>query len=162
MTGVEMDGVIEGIVEEIERGGFTVAAIAGDGTGIDWAYTIGLARNHGHPELVLVGVEAPLAGAVLQHLGDAVAAGRSMTDELVIDLRDGVEFRVRSVDELFLAHGDWFVLGRAVAEAWGGRWPATLQLIWREHEGDFPEEPGDRRWMLRQPLLFGGGGAVPG
>lgn len=155
MADVEMDEVIEDIVDEVERGGFTVAAIAGDGSGIDWAYTIGLQRNHGHPELLLVGVDAPLAGVVLQHLGDTIAAGRSLADELVIDLRDGVEFRVHQVDELFLAHGDWFVLGRAVTESWGGRWPATLQLVWRDHDGDFPDRAGDRRWMLRQPLLCG-------
>jgi hypothetical protein len=154
-AGVELDDVIEDCRSEIAQGGFTVAAIAGDGGGCDWAYTIGLHRSHGHAELLIVGLEAHLAGAVLHVLGARVAAGERLGPDPV-RLEGGMELRARPVDDLWGARGDWFVLGRAVMDSWGERWPPTVQLTWPDASGNHPERPGDRRWMLRQPLLSAG------
>lgn len=146
--------VVESFRQDIAEVGYTVAAVTGDRTGCDWAYSVGLHHTHGHPELIMVGVDAPLAGAIIQALGDRVCAG--------VDLRDREDvvvgpmaLRFQQVDDLFCSQGDWFNLGREVVSGWGERWPATLQVVWADDAGRFPQESGDPAWFLRQPLLAG-------
>jgi hypothetical protein len=145
--------MIEDCRQELEDGGFTVLALLGDEHGCDWAYTMGLHRNFGHPELLVVGLEAPVAGAVLELLGQRVAAGEQMGAGSQLLMDGGLEFQVRSVDPLFASRGDWFVLGREVMACWGERWPTSLQLIWSDPAHGYPDRPGDPRWVARQPLL---------
>ncbi|HLU42477.1 MAG TPA: DUF4262 domain-containing protein [Microthrixaceae bacterium] len=140
---------------DIALGGFSVAAIIADETGCDWAYTIGLHHSYGHPELLLVGLEAPIAGAVIEVVARTVAEGRVIRagDEFTLD--GGLELRAHAVDDLWCGMGDWFNLGREVMSTWGQRWPESLQLVWSDAEGRYPERPGDPRWSFRQPLLTG-------
>jgi hypothetical protein len=57
------------------------------------------------------------------------------------------------VDDLWCGLGDWFNLGREVMSTWGGRWPESIQLTWADADGHYPQEAGDPRWSMRQPLL---------
>ena len=151
---MNVEGIINDCRQELADGGFTVADLVGDELGCDWAYTIGLQRNYDHPELLVVGLDAPVAGAVLELAGARVAAGRRIEvgDHLTID--GGLGFRARAIDPFFASHGDWFNLGREVMSTWGDRWPTTVQLVW----GDAGERPvgvaAEPAWPLRQPLLF--------
>jgi hypothetical protein len=142
--------------EDIALGGYTVAAIIADETGCDWAYSIGLHHSFGHPELLVVGLEAPLAGAIIEVLASAVAAGRRIDAGEDVLIEGALQFRAHEVDELWCGLGDWFNLGREVVSGWGARWPRSLQLIWADAEGEYPQRPGDPRWSLRQPLLSAG------
>lgn len=149
---METFGLLQACRHDIETVGFTVAAITGDVTGCDWAYSVGLHHSFHHPELVLVGLDAPLAGAVVQSLGDKVAAGARLRPGS--EARMGpLRFRFREVDDLFCTRSDWFNLGREVTADWGGRWPRTLQVLWGDADGRFPESVDDPSWFLRQPLL---------
>lgn len=144
--------VVETFKQDIAETGYTVAAITGDVTGCDWAYSVGLHHTFDRPELIIVGVEAPLAGAIIQALADKVATGAVLADGG--EARIGpMHLRFRQVDDLFLSQGDWFNLGREIATEWGGRWPATLQVVWADADGRFPDRPDDPAWFLRQPLL---------
>lgn len=155
MPHVDMEGLIEDCRRELDDGGFTVVALVGDELGCDWAYSIGLHRSYGHPELTVIGLEAPVAGAVLELLGARIAAGECFSPGQQLAMDGGLEFRVCSVDPLFSRHGDWFILGREIMTCWGERWPASLQLVWCDGHHQFPEHPVDPRWTTRQPLLFG-------
>lgn len=144
--------VVQTFRRDIEETGYTVAAITGDVSGCDWAYSVGLHHSFGRPELIVVGIDAPLAGAVVQALADKVAGGA--------ELRSGGEaaigpmrLRFREVDDLFCSQGDWFNLGREITAEWGERWPATLQVVWADAGGTFPDRSDDPAWFLRQPLL---------
>ncbi len=152
---MNVEGIINDCRQELDDGGFTVAALVGDELGCDWAYTIGLQRNFGHPELLVVGLDAPVAGAVLELAGGQVASGRSIGvgDRWYLD--GGFGFRARAIDPLFASHGDWFNLGREVMSLWGERWPTTVQLVWGEAGDGESGERGEADWSLRQPLLFG-------
>jgi hypothetical protein len=141
---------------DIELGGYSVAAIIADETACDWAYSIGLHRSFGHPELLLVGMEAPLAGAIIEVVASEVAAGRRIDQGDTVVLDGGLALRAHRVDDLWCGLGDWFNLGREVMSAWGGRWPPSIQLIWCDADGRYPERPGDPSWCLRQPLLSAG------
>jgi hypothetical protein len=144
--------VLEAFRADIDETGYTVAAITGDRTGCDWAYSVGLDHTFGHPELILVGIEAPLAGAVIQSLADRVASGLELVDGAEARLGP-LRLRFREVDDLFCAQGDWFNLGRELTAGWGGRWPRTLQVVWADADGTYPERTDDPAWFLRQPLL---------
>ncbi len=139
---------------DIEAGGHTVAAIVGDESGCDWAYSIGLMHSYGHPELIIVGLEAPFAGAVIEVLSRRVGEGEHFIPGSSIELDGGLELRLHLVDPLWCSRGDWFSLGREVMGTWGERWPTSIQLTWPDADGTFPEQPGDPAWAFRQPMLF--------
>lgn len=153
MSHVNPTQIVELFREDMEVGAFNVAALVADASSCDWAYSVGLHRCYGHPELLIVGLEAPIAGAVIEVLGKEITDGRQLESGTVIQLLGGLELHVRAVDPLWLARGDWFELGRQVMSCWGDRWPETLQLVWSDADGAFPEQPGDPQWSLRQPLL---------
>lgn len=152
--GLEL--LIREIVEGIEHGEFTVAALDAGSDACDWAYTIGLDRCFGHPELILVGLDHQLAAALVERLGNQVAGGHVIEPYEEIEILEGVVVRPTPVDQIWLARGEWFNLGRTIMELWGGRWPRTLQLVWSDRSGARPVVPGEREWMLRQPLLNDG------
>lgn len=146
--------LVEQFKQDIAEHGYTVAAVTGDLTGCDWAYSVGLDHSFGHPELIIIGLDAPLAGAIIQAMADKVASG--------IDLRVGHGVRIgpmglhfTEVDDLFASHGDWFNLGREVMSDLGRRWPPTMQIVWADDDGRFPERSDDPEWFMRQPLLVG-------
>src|SRR5690606_23124885 len=130
---------------DIQLGGDTVAAIIADETGCDWAYSIGLHHSCGHPELLVVGLEAPLAGAGIEVLANEVGAGRRIAHGDEVGLDGGLQFRAHRVDDLWCGLGDWFNLGREVMATWGERWPESIQLTWADADGKYPEEAGDPR-----------------
>lgn len=140
--------------DDIESGGYSVVAIVGDESGCDWAYSIGLHRSFDHPELLIVGLEAPFAGAVIELLAKQISDGERLIPGTSVIMDGGLEFRVHLVDRLWCGQGDWFNLGREVMSTWGERWPTTVQLTWSDSDGAFPEPPGDSKWAFRQPLLF--------
>lgn len=146
--------VVESFRWDIAEAGYSVAAITGDRTGCDWAYSVGLHHMFLHPELIVVGLDAPLAGAVVQELAYRVTLGVDLRGRDDVGLGP-MPLRFREVDELFCSQGDWFNLGREVLSGWGERWPATLQVVWADADGRFPERNGDPEWLLRQPLLVG-------
>jgi hypothetical protein len=138
---------------DIALGGYSVAAIIADETGCDWAYSIGLHHSFGHPELLVVGLEAPLAGAVIEVVAREVADGRRIAGGDDVTVAGVLQLRASEVDDLWCGLGDWFNLGREVMSTWGERWPESIQLIWSDEDGSYPERPGDPTWSLRQPLL---------
>jgi hypothetical protein len=72
---VEGPDFISSCWTDIDARGYLVAAVEGGGDGCDWAYTVGLHLTAGHPELVLVGLDAAMAGGVLDTLGQRVVDG---------------------------------------------------------------------------------------
>jgi hypothetical protein len=110
---VEGSNFISTCWTDIAARGYLVAAVDGGADGFDWAYTVGLHLTTGHPELVLVGLEAAMAGGVLDSVGQRVVDGLELhVDEPV---RMGpMTLALRRVDPLWRTDGDWFALGRAV------------------------------------------------
>lgn len=148
--------LVESCRRDLEEAGFSVAAVTGDVTGCDWAYTVGLDLTLGHPELVVVGLPAPLAGGVVEILAQLVRSGERLEAGQELQLGP-LRLRIVDVDEVFCAHGDWFNLGREVMAAWGRRWPRTLQVLWADAAGGFPDDDADGAgWGLRQPVLARG------
>ena len=67
--------LVAACVADMEEVGYSVPPIEADTSECDWSYTIGLHRTFDHPELILIGLDAPLAGAVLEYLCQQVVDG---------------------------------------------------------------------------------------
>lgn len=146
-------GIIQQLRSDIRAGEFNVVALVADQSSCDWAYSVGLSGCFGHPELLMVGMEASLAGMVIEDVGRAVAEGLRIVPGDSIEAAGSLVLETCSVDNIWLAQGAWFDLGREVMLGWGERWPETIQLLWPDAEGVYPCVPGDPAWLLTQPLL---------
>ncbi|MCB1256458.1 MAG: DUF4262 domain-containing protein [Microthrixaceae bacterium] len=145
--------IINTFSTDIENGEFNIAALIGGDGACDWSYSVGLHRCFGHPELLIVGLDAGFTGAILELLGTEVAQGRVIQPGEEVTVIDGLVMRTHLVDPLWRSMGEWFALGQAVMSRWGAKWPDTIQLLWADDSGRYPERLGDPYWMLRQPLL---------
>lgn len=72
--GASRDEVLFARHATIERYGWALVAVGDSPPTADWIYTIGLAPR-GHPELVIVGHEQAVAGALLNELGERIRDG---------------------------------------------------------------------------------------
>ena len=132
--------------EHIERYGWSIVAVDGKPPQAPFAYTIGLTRFHGHPELLVTGVDAVSGGALLNALGEEVRGGRRHCPGHLIELQDGrlLQF-VRVNNPRRLLHAQDMYASEA------GLVPA-LQVVHSTPDGLWPWQygcPGGRR---SQPL----------
>lgn len=146
--------IVESFRQDIVENGYSVVPVTGDLTGCDWAYSVGLDVSFEHPELIIVGVDAPLAGAIVQAMAEKIAVGADLRRCGAAQVGP-MAFRFEEVDDLFCSQGDWFNLGRQVMAETGLAWPSTLQIVWADTDGTYPERSDDPRWFMRQPLLVG-------
>ncbi|WP_158615067.1 DUF4262 domain-containing protein [Cellulomonas sp. PhB150] len=67
--------VREDLLAKIERFGWTLCSVEAGAGSLSFTYTIGLTRFHGHPELMVSGLDEFDAASVLNDLGERVRAG---------------------------------------------------------------------------------------
>jgi hypothetical protein len=138
--------------QEVAHRGFAVIAMEGDRTGWDWAHTVGLHDRTGHPELVVVGLPASIAGALVEVVGEQVLDGLRLDDGdglTVEPFRLRVEVVGRAVHDV----GPWFDLGRCVLDTPDDGFPPVLQLLWADAAGSFPSPVTDLSVREPQPVL---------
>lgn len=90
----------------VETYGWAVVPVTTKKREHDWAYTVGLSAGFSHPELVIFGLEANAAGALLNDVGDAIAGGERLQAGELVDGGPGRRFRVGPV------HASHFEAGR--------------------------------------------------
>ena len=115
-----------------------------------FAYTLGLTRTYGHPELMIVGLDLDDMHAVLNDLGDLVKAGRvfASMDE-VAEILEGCLCRIAPV-----AHSQLDMWVGQALEYYGNADVTLLQCLWPDRNGRFPGDADfDERLSLLQPLL---------
>ena len=116
-----------------------------------FAYTVGLHRSFGHPELIIFGLGLEDMHSVLNLLGDLIKDGRVLhAGERVADVLVGRDLLLREVtsDTCFRSHvgyAMWF---------YGGRPFKLLQALWPDRHGMFPGEGAAEPGICAlQPLL---------
>ena len=116
------------------------------------AYTVGLWRSAGHPELAVSGLEPPVAAQLLHLLAAEVARGaRFAPGDRPAGFPPGVGFLFRGIDA-----GTAAVHLRLAARFHQPGGFAALQTLWHDLDGRFPDEPGcdpqvDGRQSLPRP-----------
>jgi hypothetical protein len=101
------------IVSDVEKYGFHVAQIPGDGYSPSFAYTIGLYKTYGYPELICFGLNLDLLHSVLW-------SGKELLDKQPIpdqsigypDFLGDYDVRLLTVDKAwykyYFGYGIWF------------------------------------------------------
>jgi Domain of unknown function (DUF4262) len=134
-------------LQKIQTHGWAVVAVGADGDDAAFAYTLGLTRFHGHPELLVSGMNSRDAAVVLNEFGDLVGQGLRFAPGQLILRDDGHRFQLIPVDD-----PAQLVEAQELYSSENGPVPA-LQVVYSNHEGHWP---WDRRWRgghLAQPLF---------
>ena len=138
---------------DVAKIGWHVVHVLEDDSTPGWSFTVGLARAHGHPELVVFGVPREIAHDALNSIGLRVRAGAKFLDGAAIpDVLDGFELAVRNVAV------PWYkpFLGMAVWFHQGDDFDA-VQLFWPDKAGTWPWSPNaSAGFKAEQPLLYEG------
>lgn len=138
------------ILNDVEKYGFHVAMIDTDGYSPSFAYTIGLFKSYGYPELICFGLSLELLHSVLW-------AGKELLDkQRNVDLTlsyanflEGYNVRLVSVNTStypeYFGYAKWFYKNL--------NFP-ILQIVWPDKQGVFPwQKDFNSHWKCQQPLL---------
>ena len=145
------------IVDDVARVGWHVIGVGPAADSDDpeewFAYTIGLGKTFGWPELICFGLDL----SVMSHLlNDAVDECRARTVEpapgLVLnDVIEGFPARLeptKPMADQYINSARWFARHEGLPA------PSVLQLLWPDTNGIFPDEPGcsEEARELQTPL----------
>jgi len=138
------------ISSDVAKYGFHVATVPSDGYSPAFAYTIGLYKTYGYPELICFGLNQDLLHSMLW-------SGKELLDKHPVpdqtlgypNFIGDYDVRLLTVDKAWYKHyfgyGIWFNQGQD--------FPA-LQLVWPDKKSLFPWEEGfNSAWKAGQPLL---------
>jgi len=92
-----MEDGLSGIAADVATYGWTVMRVSADGPGPDFAYSIGMVRTLGHPEIFIAGLPLDTAHRLINDVGASVKAGhRYRAGETSEEFLEGysVTFRV--------------------------------------------------------------------
>ena len=128
------------IVETVGRCGWALQLIdAGDGESQPaFAYTVGLHKTFGAPELIVVGLPHNVMGHILNDLGERIKSGGTLpVGEPILGILEGYPVRlreVRSPDSYreHVGYALWFNQGYDFA---------LQQVLWPDRDGRFPGDP---------------------
>lgn len=137
----------------VAKFGFTVQGVAGyDDDDPEWAYTVGLWRTYGAPDLCLFGLDAEDMMGWLNDAAERVAKGlRPAAGDTVDGIIDGFSLHVKPVDPGW--HEGLF--GQALHFSEEPEPTPMLQLIWPDRNGRLPWDEGARaRCREWQPRLW--------
>lgn len=148
------------LTSDVEEFGWHVIAVPEDDEGPAFAYSVGLSRSFGHPEVILFGLDPGAMHGIINLIAGRVKRGEKFSaGGPVGGILDGYGVRFLDVDPKhyaeFFGYARWFSKGDG--------FPA-LQCLWPDRHGRFPADPGFPESLRdRQPLLAGpgaGGGAA--
>ena len=124
-----------------------------DDRGPGFAYTVGLFRRFGHPEVLVSGLDLDVLHDVLNDVGASVRAGaRFQAGATSDDVLDGYPVAFRAIAPA--AYGTY--LGAGVRFYAGSPFPA-LHCVWPDRAGRFPWDAGVDDWTRwAQPALSDG------
>lgn len=117
----------------------------------DWAYTIGLYHNYGHPEVILFGLRHDVAHALLNDVSDLIAEGHRFEDgarsDELLNERPVAFCQVQPVwHRPYVGVMMWFYHREPVP---------VLKMFWPDRQNRFPWEPAfDAAFADKQPLLY--------
>ena len=139
--------------ELVRRHGWAVIKVPEDDRGPGFAYTVGLYRAHGHPELFMSGLPLEALHAILNDMAAQVRAGAQFTaDQRTGDVLEGYDVVLRAISP---AAFDSY-LGAGVRFYEDQPFPA-LHVYWPDRAGRFPWEAGVDAWTRwAQPTLSDG------
>jgi hypothetical protein len=138
------------IRENIEKFGCHIVLIEPDNYLPGFAYSIGLYKNYGHPEIICFGLSKELLGSLINTAQDLIKEGQKLTtDTLYSDFLEDFDVQFLKVDKEhlpdYMGYARWFYQSCDFP---------VLQLVWPDKESRFPWVEGfNTDWKFKQPLL---------
>lgn len=138
------------ILENIKEYGWSVALFRATDYLPSFAYTIGLWKRYGHPEVISLGLSIETLHVVLNDVGAIVKSGEVISqNKIYTDFFEDGKAAFVNVDSRNIA--DYF--GYAIELYQTKDFPA-LQLVWTDNNDKFPwENDFEEDFKFRQPLL---------
>lgn len=121
-----------------------------DEEGPSFAYSVGMTKMFGHPEIAIFGLSPDLMHRIINLIGEAVKDGRQFSDsETASGFLEGFDVRfskaARSHYEEHFGYASWYYKGDDYT---------VLQCLWPDRQGRFPSDPDfSMALRRRQPLL---------
>ncbi|MES3035270.1 MAG: DUF4262 domain-containing protein [Gemmatimonadota bacterium] len=137
----------------VERHGWAVVKISEDERGPGFAYTVGLSRSFGHPEVLISGLDLVVLQEILNEIGAKIRDGATFSaGHGSDDVLEGYPVTFREIAPA--AFGTY--LGAGV-RFYGDMTFAALHCIWPDKAGRFPWDAGVVEWVRwAQPALSDG------
>jgi hypothetical protein len=138
------------LLSDVEEFGWHVALIPEDDEGPAFAFTVGLYRTFGHPEVIVFGLGIQAMHGIVNVIGEEVRQGRRFSQgEAASGIIEGfdVRFRVVSAEHYaeYLGTASWYYKGTDYP---------SLQCVWPDRLGNFPwDSDFPESLRARQPLL---------
>lgn len=116
-----------------------------------WAFSIGLFKNFGHPEIIVFGLDLDVMHYLINTIGDNVKAGKKYEiDGQYADLVETYACTFKPVKQkwydAFLGYANWFYDGIDYP---------VVQCVWPDKDHHYPwESTFNPHWVWAQPLLF--------
>ena len=139
------------ILEDVEKFGCHLALLEANDYLTGYAYTIGLFKTFGHPEIICFGLHPDVLAPVLNQACDLVRQGETITPGILYDgFLEGYPIQFIEVDKSFypnyVGYGCWYYDYRV-------DFP-LLQLVWPDKQHIFPWDSNfNPNWKFKQPLL---------
>ena len=124
-------------IADIDRFGWVVLKVTND-AGPDFAYSVGMYRTFGHPEILIFGLPVELMHRLINDIGEHVRSGERYTaGQVTDDFLEGYDVTFRVVPTFqYKGHLGW--------ANWlydGTQYP-VLQLVYPDREHRWPWEDG--------------------
>lgn len=139
------------ILQNVEKYGLHIALFEADNYLPAFAYSIGLYKNYGHPEIICFGLPKDLMGIIINHAHDLIKESATfVTEKLYSGFLKDFDIQFLQVNQSFypdyLGYGGWFH---------NNTWDfPVLQLVWCDKQQYFPwEDNFNPDWKYIQPLL---------
>ncbi|UNX55332.1 DUF4262 domain-containing protein [Georgenia sp. TF02-10] len=135
-------------LDTIAKHGWVILGVeAGDGHP-PFAYTIGLTRFHDHPELVISGFEGKDAAVMLNELAAHVREGhRFAAGDIIASFSPHRSMLVQVLEPRLMAYA------QEMYGSGGARLVPGLQVVWTNHAGQWPWDPGWPTTQRKQELF---------
>jgi len=142
---------MEDIVREnVANHGCHVMLVSSDGEAPAFAYSIGLTRTHGQPELICFGLREEVMHFMINELGERMAGGaRFHHGDRISGLIDDYDCILRRTDRAryreYLGYALWFNEGDGFD---------VLQIVWPDKQKRYPWEPDYAAPRGQQPATW--------
>jgi hypothetical protein len=127
--------------------GWAVAHVEGSGQSSGYSYTIGLTRFHGHPELLVSGLEPEDATRLLGELAGSVRGGSRLIAGVMFGADTGHTLQLADIADPQRMTDAQTVYASEAGHVDG------LQVIWSDQSGNWPWDPGWLGTDCDQPLF---------
>jgi len=140
----------QAIIRNIEKYGWHISIIEGDGYLPAFAYTIGLYKSFKHAEIISFGLKTDLLSWMLNHAGDLVKGDKPIKPgKQYSGFLEGYNVQFLPVDkgnyQEYLGYAGWYYNSFDFP---------VYQLVWPDKNNLYPWEEGfDEKWKFLQKLL---------